>query len=152
MAFLYCLSKRKNRPAATKPDDPSSPSSFPLPFLPFLRLARTHALLALSFRSFACPAPLLLLPLRTGVASLWGFLLIQVHRSLSTRSFSLQYCTCCCTFVFCWHGCQRLLFAVPSIALLLLLLLLLLLVLVLVRRGWWELMASCRDISPFDSR
>lgn len=49
MAFLYCLSKRKNRPAATKPDDPSSPSSFPLPFLSFLRLARTHALLALSF-------------------------------------------------------------------------------------------------------
>lgn len=97
MAFLYCLSKRKNRPAATKPDDPSSPSSFPLPFLPFLRLAGTHALSS----RFAFPAPLLLVPLRTEVASLWGFLLIQVHRSLPTHSFSLQYCTCCCTFVFC---------------------------------------------------
>ncbi len=84
MAFLYCLSKRKNRPAATKPDDPSSPSSFPLPFLHFLRLAGTHALSS----RFAFPAPLLPVPLRTEVASLWG---VFVDSGSSEPLYSLVF-------------------------------------------------------------
>ncbi len=120
MGFLYCLSKRKNRPAATKPDDPSSPSSFPLPFLPFLCLAGTHALLALSFLLLFCYcrcAPgsrvcggfcwsrfigaSLLTPFLCSIA-LAVVLLSSVDtgfNACSLRCLPLPCCCCCCC---CW--------------------------------------------------